>query len=173
MQVGYKVFKRKVKYLRLEIRDGILRLIIPENMNIEPERLIEKHKNWIEKKFKLLNEIKELSKSCKIYDHENLEEIVLRHVEEVGKRLKIKPSDISFRWMKRRWGSCTSKNKLIFNKLLKYLPEELIRYVVVHEMCHLLIKNHKKEFWLLVKKLEPNFIHLQKLLASYKVRLER
>jgi predicted metal-dependent hydrolase len=171
MQVEYKVFKRKVKYLRLEIRNGILRLIIPENINIEPERIIEKHKNWIERKFELLNEIKELSKNCKIYSHENLEEIVLRYVKEIGKILKVKPSAISFRWMKRRWGSCTSKNKLIFNKLLKYLPEELIRYVVIHEMCHLLIKNHKKEFWLLVKKLEPRFLHSQKLLASYKIEL--
>jgi len=171
MQVEYKVFKRKVKYLRLEIRDGILRLIIPKNMNVKPEKVIEKHKNWIEKKFELLNEIKELSKNCKIYNHENLEEIVLKYVKEIGKILKVKPFDVSFRWMKRRWGSCTSKNKLIFNKVLKYLPEELIRYVVVHEMCHLLIKNHKKEFWLLLKKLEPNFSHSQKLLASYKVGL--
>jgi predicted metal-dependent hydrolase len=171
MDRNYKVFRRKVKYLRLEINDGLLSVILPQKSNIDFKYVIASHKNWIDSKFKLLDEIYKLSKNCKIFNQINLEKIIFNYIKKFEKILKIKPTAVSFRLMKRRWGSCTQNNKLIFNKFLKYLPKDLIKYVVAHEMCHLLIKNHKKEFWLLVKKLEPNFIQKQKLLASYKVKL--
>jgi predicted metal-dependent hydrolase len=73
--------------------------------------------------------------------------------------------------MKKRWGSCNYKKKiLIFNKNLEYLPEELIKHIVIHEMCHLIVKNHNKEFWALVSKLDPDFKEKRKLLAGYMVK---
>jgi len=79
---------------------------------------------------------------------------------------------VLFRKMKARWRSCHyKKGVIILNKLLRYLPEELIKYVVLHEMCHLLIKHHKKEFWLLIKKFDSNFKEKEKLLAGYRLRL--
>jgi len=74
--------------------------------------------------------------------------------------------------IKIRWGSCNYKNKIIiFNKLLKYLPIELIRYVVIHEMCHLIINNHKREFWMLIDRLDSQFKEKEKLLAEYSLKL--
>jgi len=76
--------------------------------------------------------------------------------------------------MKKNWASCNvSKKKLIFNKELRFLPQEIIKYVVFHEMCHLLIDNHKKEFWLLVEKFEPNFKEKEKMLNSYRLLLSQ
>jgi predicted metal-dependent hydrolase len=123
-------------------------------------------------KIQRLNEIKEISANLEIYNHENLSELVNLCVEKIGRILKLKPNKIIFRKMKVRWGSChPEKGIIIFNKFLKYLPKELIGYIVLHEMCHLIVRNHKKEFWLLVKKLDPNFKEKEKLLAGYRVRL--
>ncbi|GIW65535.1 MAG: hypothetical protein KatS3mg094_054 [Candidatus Parcubacteria bacterium] len=169
---NYLVIKRKVKYLRLEIREFNLRVIVPEGFSGDVEKVIERHKRWLEKKFALLNEIKSLSEGLEIYNHENLEEIVDGYIDEISQILKVRPKEVSFRNMKVRWGSCTSDGRLIFNKKLKFLPKELIRYVAIHEMCHLLVRNHKKEFWQLVEKLCPEFKNYQKLLVGYKMRLE-
>lgn len=169
---NFKVIRRKVKYLRLEIRGFNLRVIVPEGFSGDVNKIIERHKRWLEKKFALLNEIKSLSEGLKIYNHENLEEIVDGYVNEISQILKVKPKGVCFRNMKVRWGSCTSDGRLIFNKKLRFLPKELIRYVAIHEMCHLLVRNHRKKFWLLVKKLCSEFKNYQKLLAGYKMRLE-
>ncbi|MCM8807955.1 MAG: M48 family metallopeptidase [Candidatus Omnitrophica bacterium] len=102
----------------------------------------------------------------------NLEEKVFLAVEEFSKILNVKPKEIKFRKMKRRWGSC-KKDKIILNKNLEFLPEDLIRYVVYHEMCHLLIKNHRKEFKLLIEKIYPDYKTYQKRLAEYYLLINR
>jgi predicted metal-dependent hydrolase len=166
----YKLVKRKVKHIRLEIKDGFLQIVIPYQTQIKPEQIVNYYKEWLNKKFNLINEAKNLAKNCKLYQRNNFEKIILTYIDEIGKILNKKPKIISFRLMKRRWGSCLN-NKIIFNKLLSYLPHDLIKYVVVHEMCHLIIKNHKKEFWLLVKKFIPDFYQKEKLLTAYKIYL--
>ena len=59
--------------------------------------------------------------------------------------------------MKSKWGSCSVKNSLIFNYYLAKLPEDIIEYVVVHELAHIKHKNHQKEFWDLVSKFIPDY----------------
>jgi predicted metal-dependent hydrolase len=54
------------------------------------------------------------------------------------------------------WGSCSRKGNLNFNVALGTLPERLLEYVVVHELCHLQEFNHGKGFWSLVEKTIPD-----------------
>ncbi|WP_022847089.1 MULTISPECIES: SprT family zinc-dependent metalloprotease [unclassified Desulfurobacterium] len=57
----------------------------------------------------------------------------------------------------KRWGSCSRKNGLCFSYRVLMLPEEIIDYVVVHEIAHIREKNHSKRFWDLVESLLPDF----------------
>jgi hypothetical protein len=66
-----------------------------------------------------------------------------------------------------RWASCSKNGNLNFNLLLASLPVELINYVIVHELAHLIELNHSKEFWNIVKLLDPEFQHHRKLLHKY------
>jgi predicted metal-dependent hydrolase len=61
-------------------------------------------------------------------------------------------STISVKNMHSRWGSCSSTNRLNFSIHLTTLPAELIDYVVLHELCHTIHKNHGKQFWELLDK---------------------
>lgn len=67
------------------------------------------------------------------------------------------PTQIKVKEQKRRWGSCTGKDALLFNWRLSMCPKEVIEYVVLHEMCHMVHKNHSKNYWDLVFKLMPNY----------------
>jgi hypothetical protein len=59
--------------------------------------------------------------------------------------------------MKSLWGSCSFDNCLSFNLALVHCKPEIIEYLIVHEVCHTLEKNHSRNFWKLVKDLYPNF----------------
>ena len=68
-----------------------------------------------------------------------------------------------------RWGSCTGKNEIRLSWRLILLPEEIIRYVVVHELCHTAEHNHSPRFWQQVGYYLPDYARLRGELR----RLER
>lgn len=64
---------------------------------------------------------------------------------------------IRFSGARTRWGSCTNRGHLSFSWRLVMAPEEVVTYVVVHELAHLVHHNHSKRFWKLVEKMNPSF----------------
>ncbi|OGV59070.1 MAG: hypothetical protein A2283_03780 [Lentisphaerae bacterium RIFOXYA12_FULL_48_11] len=59
-------------------------------------------------------------------------------------KIHVDPSDIRIRHMKRKWASCSTRGMLTLNWDVTDLPEELIDYVIVHELLHLRTPNHGK-----------------------------
>ncbi len=54
---------------------------------------------------------------------------------------------VTIRNNKRNWGSCSSKNNISLNLQMMKLPDELIEYIILHELVHTKIKNHGPLFW--------------------------
>jgi len=74
-----------------------------------------------------------------------------------------KPVEIKYRMMKSTWGVCRpTASTITFNKRLVHQPVEFIEYVVLHEMCHLLVPNHSKDFYALVARHMPHFRQYEK-----------
>ena len=64
---------------------------------------------------------------------------------------------LSIRTQKTRWGSCSNKKNINLNAKLLFMPTEVVRYVMIHELCHTIEMNHSHRFWALVEECDPNF----------------
>ncbi len=64
---------------------------------------------------------------------------------------------IKYRWMDKRWGSCSQKGEVLLNNELIKTPKKCIEYVIIHELCHLAHLNHSAAFYELLDKLSPDW----------------
>lgn len=100
-----------------------------------------------------------------------LKEIAIPLIASFCQRHQLEVSQVKLilRDMKVRWGSCTSKGKIILNPILIKAPKGCIEYVIVHELCHLIHYNHSQKFIHLQEKEMPDWkkwkMILEKLLA--------
>jgi predicted metal-dependent hydrolase len=74
-----------------------------------------------------------------------------------GRKLSISYGKVRIRNQKLRWGSCSKDGNLNFNLLLSALPINIIDYIIVHELFHLIEFNHSDYFWKLVAQAYPAF----------------
>jgi predicted metal-dependent hydrolase len=82
---------------------------------------------------------------------------LLQEVEEQASRLGLEVTSVSVREQRTRWGSCSPKGNLSFNWRLIVAPDDVLRYVVVHELCHLAVPNHSKAFWRMLRTTMPDW----------------
>ncbi|MFA5176378.1 MAG: M48 family metallopeptidase [Candidatus Nanoarchaeia archaeon] len=164
--IQYCIDYRSVKYPRLEFRTGMLNIILPYDYENE-HNLLNIHKNWIIKKQRAINFALNKSKDKQLINRNlnNLKKIVLDYYNKNSNNFKAKK--IQFRHMKSKWGSCSSDKVLTFNSLLRFLPLNLIQYVVYHEMLHLKEKKHNKTFWNIISKKFTNYPLKEKDLFIY------
>ncbi|WP_188093699.1 M48 family metallopeptidase [Sulfurimonas xiamenensis] len=92
---------------------------------------------------------------------------IVPRVEYYSKIMDLTYSDIKFRKMRSRWGSCSSKGIITFNTELIKVEEKLIDYVVVHELAHLKHMNHSKKFHSLVNQYIPDSYELNQKLKNF------
>lgn len=82
------------------------------------------------------------------------------------KEYKVEPKELYIQHMKSRWGSCTAKGNIILNPELVKAPRACIEYVIIHELCHLMHRNHTKAFFALQSREMPDW-------EKWKMKLEK
>lgn len=92
-------------------------------------------------------------------------------VEQTAKEMGLRYASVSIKFQKSRWGSCTAKKKIYLNAALIRAPKNVIRYVVVHELAHLVHMHHQKTFWQLVEKHCADYQNARKFLRTNGNRL--
>ena len=81
-------------------------------------------------------------------------------LQQVSRDTKLAFQNISIRRQKTVWGSCSEGKNISLNAKLLFLPSDMVRYVLVHELCHTIHLNHSRDFWALVSQHEPNYRQL-------------
>lgn len=83
--------------------------------------------------------------------------IIKQRVNRYSKLLNLFPKKVIIKDQKKRWASCSSDGILRFNWRIAIAPISIVDYVVVHELCHLKVKNHSSDFWKLVSIAMPDY----------------
>lgn len=156
----YEIIYSKIKNVYIQIKDGKVVIKVPKRISKkELNRIIEQKTDWIQKS--LEKEKKKLEKNP-LYKQEQFKQIVEKNANELIKITGLIPNKIRIRDIKYAWGSCScNKNITINNKLISY-SENAIKYVILHELCHLRYMNHSKEFWNLVQRYMPEYKEVKK-----------
>lgn len=76
-------------------------------------------------------------------------------LDNLAMQTGLRYADLTIKNQRTRWGSCAPTGRISLNCKLLFLPPELVRYVMAHELCHLLEANHSERFWAHVRRLEP------------------
>jgi len=111
------------------------------------------------------HEDERIKQALKRFYYQQCKLLVEKRIQINQKNFKTKPRSIRISDNKSNWGSCDSKMQLTFNWKLAMAPLDVIDYVVVHEMCHMVHLNHDRSFWRLVGKIIPNYEKMQNWLA--------
>jgi predicted metal-dependent hydrolase len=83
--------------------------------------------------------------------------ILNRRTDIFSKIIGIAPKKIFIKDQKTLWGSCSSKKNINYNYRIIMAPIEIVDYVVVHELCHLIHMNHSQKYWSVVKSILPDY----------------
>ena len=156
----YEIKYSKIKNIYIQIKDGKVIVKAPRRVSKkEIEKILEQKSEWVQKTIE-----KETKKQEKkpLYTKEEFKEIVEKHSNELIKQTGLMPNKITIKQIKYAWGSCSSKKNITINlELIKY-SEQAIRYVILHEFCHIKYMNHSKDFWNLVEKYMPDYKQVKK-----------
>ncbi len=90
--------------------------------------------------------------------------IVQERMQVWQEMLRVRPERLKITHALKRWGSCSSKNNICISWQIILLPLALLDYIVVHELCHIVHKNHSSRFWKLVATVMPDYKERDKAL---------
>jgi predicted metal-dependent hydrolase len=107
-----------------------------------------------------------IKQALKRFYYQQSKALVEKSISTNQRNFHTKPRSIRITDNKTTWGTCDSRQQLTFNWRLAMAPLDVIEYVVVHEMCHMVHLNHDRSFWRLVGKIMPDYKEKEKWLAA-------
>jgi len=147
---------------KIRLEDEVL--LFGEIYSIDSDEVISLRKQL--SKLNTSNDSLKISKAYDIFYKRSAEEYLTKRVEYFSAMMCLEYTALKFRKMKSRWGSCNSKKEITLNTQLMKVQKELIDYVVVHELSHLVHMNHSKEFHFFVDSYLANSKNLRKRLKE-------
>jgi predicted metal-dependent hydrolase len=168
-QTEYTVDYRNVKHPRLEYKTGTLLLILPKSYKDETHTL-EKYVKWIQKKELVIKRALEEAQTKKLNlsrTDKELRSFIHSLAQNYQSELGTKICKIYFKKMKTKWASHSHNGNLTINTLLKYLPQDIIEYVIYHEITHAQERKHNGRFWNIITRRFPDYETKEKNLLTY------
>jgi predicted metal-dependent hydrolase len=177
--IGLVALERSNRAKRLSITikpfRGI-RVAVPYRSSFKKaEEFAYSHGAWIRKHLKRVKQYeakyKENAGKVDNIDREKAKTIMVNRLRYLANKYGYSYNRVFIRNQKTRWGSCSAKNNISLNMKLVMLPDELIDYVILHELVHTRKKNHSDKFWREVDKLVDNSKQLRSRLRQYGMEL--
>ena len=170
--VSYGLIRARRKTMALKVSgDGTVTVRIPYGVRPEEaDRFVEAHVDWIRKR---IAECRERAAARPAYTDREREagkrlakELLLKKCRYFAERMGVSYGTVTVREQKTRWGSCSAKGNLNFNWKLALMPEEILDYLVVHELAHIRHHDHSPAFYDQVARVLPDYKARQRLLKE-------
>ena len=177
--VGLVLFERssRARHVNITIRPfKNVRVAVPSGMSLkEAQKIVMTKLEWIKKTLikikKIENDTVEKPHQRGHTDNLSARRLLIQRLSDFAREYGFKYNRVFIRRQKTLWGSCSSKNNINLNIRLTELPEKLRDYVILHELVHTKIKNHKKEFWNEMQRIIKNAKDLHSELKRYHLSL--
>jgi len=162
-EIHYRLIRSDRKTLGLEISKGLEVLVrAPRRMPAETiERFVQQHSGWIEKKLEqrrvFLDQHPEPTKAQLEAWTLEASAVIPGRAEHYANIMGVSYTGIRITRNRARVGSCCGKNRISFSCRLMGYPAEVLDYVIVHELVHILHKNHGPAFWRTVEAVLPDY----------------
>ncbi len=167
LMTDFKIIRSSRKTLALEVRSD-LSVIVRAPLAVserEIQKFIEERKEWLDKHMCIMSKrMQEEAQSLPAFTETELRELAQKALAVIPCRasrlaaaIGVDYKRITIRNQLTRWGSCSSLGNLNFNCLLMLCPDEVIDYVIIHELCHRRHMNHSADFWREVEKYCPSY----------------
>ena len=177
--IGPVLFERskRARHLSVSVKPFAgVRVAIPDGVSFnKAERFVHGRAAWINKH---LNRIKQFEREYETILRNSPDIDIAKARIKLCRRLKYLAEKHGFTYNKvfirnqrTRWGSCSSKNNISLNMKLVRIPDELVDYVILHELAHTRFKNHSKEFWAELDRLVGNGKGMDVQLKEYGLML--
>lgn len=159
----YTLLRSNRKTLAIEIsREGKVLIRAPRRCSKGLiDQLVESRRDWIDKHLLLQMQRQaahpEPDESQRLALIEKAKDYIPPRVEYYAQLMGLSPTGISITGAQKRFGSCSGKNRLCFSWRLMQYPDDAIDYVVVHELAHIVHKNHGKDFYGLIATVLPDW----------------
>ena len=153
--IGPVLFERskKAKHLNITVKpiEGI-RVAVPFGLSYQQaEDIVKSKRKWLEEqnaKVKAVQQEHEARVQEKpAIDRQEARAKIIKRLEQLAKQYDFGYNRVFIRSQKTKWGSCSGSQNINLNAKLVELPENLMDYVILHELVHLDVKNHGPQFW--------------------------
>jgi len=156
--IQYTIVKTsRKKTSQIDVDDnGVIVRVPKTKKDSEIRKIVKEKSKWIFKK-QLEFERRNKERKNLRYKTKLKNSYLEKRVQKLAAKIGVKPSKIIIKPLKNRWGSATEKGVVNLNSHLLKAPKDVIDYIIIHELCHLKIKNHSFRYWNLVSKFTPNY----------------
>ncbi|MCI5649853.1 MAG: M48 family metallopeptidase [Fusicatenibacter sp.] len=175
MKISYELIYSARKTIAIQIRpDGSLVVRAPgRTPRYRIEEFLAEKQDWIIKNTEKIQHQNEEKQNHALLPGERQEAIRLaaqmlsEKTAMYAERMGVTYGRITIREQKTRWGSCSSAGNLNYNWKLVLIPEQVMDYVVVHELAHRKEMNHSPAFYRVVEQAMPDYRIWQKWLREH------
>ena len=168
-EIGAIRYQRsKGRRIGISVKPEFVRVSVPRRQSFKSaQKFVEAQIGWIKRRISEMNIRIEKSRVLPEIDRGGAREVLCRRLAELATEHDFEYAKVSIRKQKTRWGSCSSQNNISLNQNLLHLTDELIDYVLLHELTHTRVKNHSPSFWNELEKVCPDAKEKRRLLKTY------
>jgi predicted metal-dependent hydrolase len=168
---------RKAKYVNISVRPfNSIRVAVPVDVSIAVAKEIAEIKaEWIKDQIRKMKkteqEYYDLIKNHEPINTADARKKIISRINEFSRKHNIPFNKVFIRNQKTRWGSCSAKKNISLNIKIARLPDNLMDYIILHELVHIRHHNHSKSYWLELCRIDGNARILDKQLDQYRLLL--